>query len=129
MNSCSGQKNPGKFQIFCNKRVALLFPLFFSTMRGLIALCLLAFIGCAFAVRSQWVQLDRADPSAQKTIRFALTQYNLDVLEVYNLNSGLPLAFLLILTCSALYSTSLTPAPPTMVCFAYILETIFLNND
>eukprot|EP00026_Physarum_polycephalum_P005572 Phypoly_transcript_05607.p1 GENE.Phypoly_transcript_05607~~Phypoly_transcript_05607.p1 ORF type:complete len:579 (+),score=122.11 Phypoly_transcript_05607:130-1866(+) len=50
-------------------------------MRGLIALCLLVFIGSAFAVRSQWVQLDRAEPSAQKTVRLALTQYNLDVLE------------------------------------------------
>lgn len=50
-------------------------------MRVLLALCLLSCIGFAFAVRSHWNQLDRADPNAQITVRFALTQYNLDVLE------------------------------------------------
>jgi subtilase family serine protease len=32
-------------------------------------------------VRSQWIQKERANPSSFITVRFALTQYNLDVLE------------------------------------------------
>jgi hypothetical protein len=52
-------------------------------MRAFIIVSLLLCIGSAFAVRSHWKEQARADAKASHTITFALTQYNLDLLEVY----------------------------------------------
>lgn len=53
-------------------------------MRVIFALVILScLLGCTFAVRSQWNQGKRAKGDDKVTVRFALTQQNLDVLEVF----------------------------------------------
>ncbi len=63
------------------KSFSSLYFLLLFTMKVLLTLCLL-FLGSALAIRSQWTQLGRADPQDSITIRFALTQDNVDVLEL-----------------------------------------------
>lgn len=50
-------------------------------MQKLLFVLSLFFLGSALAVRSHWALVGRANPQAQVTIRFALSQRNLDVLE------------------------------------------------
>lgn len=50
-------------------------------MQKIIFVLSLLFLGSALAVRSHWALIGRANPQTQVTIRFALTQQNLDVLE------------------------------------------------